>query len=161
MSVLLIWFIFIWSSVVWDQTLPDICMGFFLHLDLYICMRVCVCVCVCERERRNIQSIWRRTMGWTAGILFPKAARLFSSPHRPTRAPGPTQTPIQWERGALFSEVKRLGRETGYLSPSSAEFKNGGTISQLPSMCSWHSASLIKHKHKFTSLCVWYFKQNK
>jgi hypothetical protein len=36
--------------------------------------------------------------------------------------------------------VKRLGHEADHSPPSSAEVENGGTISPLPLMSSWHSA---------------------
>jgi hypothetical protein len=37
---------------------------------------------------------------------------------------GPTQPPIQWVIGALFSEVKRPRREAGHPPPTSGEVKN-------------------------------------
>jgi hypothetical protein len=39
------------------------------------------------------------------------------------RVLGPTQPPIQWERGALSLGVKRPGREADHSPPSSAEVK--------------------------------------
>jgi hypothetical protein len=48
--------------------------------------------------------------------------------------------PIQWVPGALFPGVKRPGLEADHSPPSSAEFKNGGTIPPLPHMFSWYRA---------------------
>jgi hypothetical protein len=48
----------------------------------------------------------------------------------------PTQIPIQWEQGTLFSGVKRPGSEADHSSPSSAEVKNGSAIPPLPHMSS-------------------------
>jgi hypothetical protein len=45
-----------------------------------------------------------------------------------------TQPPIQWALGALSPRVKRLGREADHSPPTSAEVKNGGTITPLPHM---------------------------
>jgi hypothetical protein len=41
------------------------------------------------------------------------------------------------------------GREAGKSPPFSAEVKNGGAISPLPHLSSWHSACLIKHRNNF------------
>jgi hypothetical protein len=41
--------------------------------------------------------------------------------------------------GAISTGVKRSGREADYLSPFSAEVKNGGAIPPLISMSSWYS----------------------
>jgi hypothetical protein len=56
---------------------------------------------------------------------------------------GLTQPPIQWAPGALSSGVKRPGREANKSPPSSAEFKNGGSIPPLPHISSWNSDLLI------------------
>jgi hypothetical protein len=42
------------------------------------------------------------------------------------------QLPIQYVSEALFQRVKRPGRESDHLSPSSAEVKNGEAIPPLP-----------------------------
>jgi hypothetical protein len=53
-----------------------------------------------------------------------------STVSRPTLQPA--QLSIQWEPKALFPGVKRQGREDDHSLPSSAEVKNGKTISPLP-----------------------------
>jgi hypothetical protein len=63
---------------------------------------------------------------------------------------GPTQSPIQWIPGALFPGVKRRRRETDHSTVSSADVKNGGVMSPLPYMSSWHSAYLITNGETFT-----------
>jgi hypothetical protein len=40
--------------------------------------------------------------------------------------------------GAIFSGVKRLGREAHYSPPSSAEVKIGEVVLSLPNMSTWH-----------------------
>jgi hypothetical protein len=50
----------------------------------------------------------------------------------------PASYPV--DTGGDSPGVKRPGRETDHLSPSSAEVKNGGAIPLLPHMASWHSA---------------------
>jgi hypothetical protein len=45
---------------------------------------------------------------------------------------GPTQPPVLWIPAALSPGVERPCRETVHSPPSSAEFKNGGTIPPLP-----------------------------
>jgi hypothetical protein len=60
--------------------------------------------------------------------------------------------PIQCIPGALSPGVKGPGRETDYLSPSSADVKNGCAISPLPQTCSWRDGYLIKHRDNFTHL---------
>jgi hypothetical protein len=56
----------------------------------------------------------------------------FSATSRP--ALEPTQPPIQWILEAVPLEVKRQGREADHSPPSSADFKNGGSIPPLPHM---------------------------
>jgi hypothetical protein len=46
------------------------------------------------------------------------------------------------------------GREADYSPPFVAEVKNGGAISPLPHIPSWHIAELIKHRAKF---CFFFF----
>jgi hypothetical protein len=56
---------------------------------------------------------------------------LFTTLSRP--ALGPTQPPILWVPGALFSlEVKRPGCEADHSSPYSAEFKNAWSFTSTP-----------------------------
>jgi hypothetical protein len=47
------------------------------------------------------------------------------------------QSPIKWVLGALSPGVKRQGRDNDHSPPSSAEGKNGGAITPLPSTASW------------------------
>jgi hypothetical protein len=58
---------------------------------------------------------------------------------------GPTRLRIQWVPG-IFPR----GREADYSPPSSAEVKNDGAISPLPSILSWRDAYLIKQRGYFT-----------
>jgi hypothetical protein len=56
---------------------------------------------------------------------------------------GPTQPPIQWERGALSLGVKRPGREADHSPPSSAEVKEWVELYiQSPNTPSWRGAYL-------------------
>jgi hypothetical protein len=48
---------------------------------------------------------------------------------------GPTQPPIQWVPGVLSLGVKRPGRETDHLPPSSAEIKNVWSFTSTPPIC--------------------------
>jgi hypothetical protein len=50
---------------------------------------------------------------------------------------GPTQLPIQWVPGAI-SLVLKVGSD--HPPPPSDEVKNGGAVSPLPNMSSWHNA---------------------
>jgi hypothetical protein len=63
--------------------------------------------------------------------------------------PQHSDPPIWWVPGALSRGVKRPRRKAYNSLPSSAEVKNGGTISPLPHMSSWHGAYLIKHMDNF------------
>jgi hypothetical protein len=45
---------------------------------------------------------------------------------------GPSQPPIQWVPEALFAAVKRTERETEYSFPSSADDKESGAVTPLP-----------------------------
>jgi hypothetical protein len=47
-------------------------------------------------------------------------------------AMGPTKPPIQWEPGALFPDIKRLGREADYSPPTSAEVKKIWIYTSIP-----------------------------
>jgi hypothetical protein len=49
-----------------------------------------------------------------------------------------------------FPEVKQPGREADHLRPSSAEVKNGGSITPLSHTPLWHGAQLIKDRDRFT-----------
>jgi hypothetical protein len=44
----------------------------------------------------------------------------------------PIQSPIEWETGALFLEVKRPGLEADHSHPSSAEVKNAWSYNSTP-----------------------------
>jgi hypothetical protein len=64
----------------------------------------------------------------------PRAGRTrFESRQGAARPPlGPTQPPIQWVPGALFTGVKRPVREADYSPPSSAEVKNAWHCNSTP-----------------------------
>jgi hypothetical protein len=70
---------------------------------------------------------------------------LFFSVSRQT--PEWTQPSIQWVPGALSQEVKRPGHENDYSPPLSAEVRNGGATSPLPTyiFMAW---SLINYAHR-------------
>jgi hypothetical protein len=105
--------------------------------------------------------------GWTTWVRFPAV-------QEPRPALEPIQLPIQRVPEALFSGIKRQGRETDH-SPRYeyiAEFKKDGAIPRLPRMSSWHSASLIKYRdeyqtawchnpddHNTRSLCIWSYDE--
>lgn len=58
--------------------------------------------------------------------------RCFPLPEPPGRLGGPTQPPFQWVPETLVG-VRRLGCESGHLSPSSAKVQNGWSYtSTLP-----------------------------
>jgi len=59
---------------------------------------------------------------------------------------GPTQTPIQWVRGALTPAVKRLGRETHHSPPPRTEVKNAWSLPPLPNTSSWRGNQLSTGK---------------
>jgi hypothetical protein len=72
---------------------------------------------------------------------------LFTTASRP--ALGPTQSPIQLVPGVLSLEVKRSGRETDHLPPSSAEVKECVDLYLYsPNTPSWRDAQL-KHSDSF------------
>jgi len=48
---------------------------------------------------------------------------------------GPTQPHIQWAPGCSFPGVKQLGREFDYLSPFSAQVRNGWSCAATPPLC--------------------------
>jgi hypothetical protein len=53
-------------------------------------------------------------------------------------------------REAISPGGEETGCEADYSPPCSAKVKNGGAIPLLSHMSSWHCASLIKHRDKFT-----------
>jgi len=67
---------------------------------------------------------------------------------------GPTQSPIQWVRGALPQGVKWPRREADHSHASSAEIENAWNYTSTPSTPSWRGAYL-KHRYKFTFTCTW------
>jgi hypothetical protein len=78
--------------------------------------------------------------GWTVGLRFPAEADNFS-------LLWPIQLPVQWARVLFPRGVKRLGRETGHSSPSSAEVKNA-----------WRSTfTLPVRLHSQAQLCLYLF----
>jgi hypothetical protein len=56
-------------------------------------------------------------------VQFPAGLGIFLFTTASGTALGPTQPPIQWVEGALSLVIKRPGRETDHLPPSSAEVK--------------------------------------
>jgi hypothetical protein len=59
--------------------------------------------------------------------------RFFSSPHHPDPSRGPPNLLIQWVPWAFPPRVRRLGRETYYSPPTSAEVKNAWIYTSTPS----------------------------
>jgi hypothetical protein len=72
---------------------------------------------------RSRYSDWLRAGRTRDGSSSPGRVKkfLFSTSFRPGM--GPTQPPIQWVPGALFSGVKRPGREADHSAPTTAEVK--------------------------------------
>jgi hypothetical protein len=70
-------------------------------------------------------------MGWSAGILFPAGAREFCLLHSVQTGSEARTGSYSMGTGGSTPEVKRPGRETGYLPPSSAKVKNGGAMPPL------------------------------
>jgi hypothetical protein len=61
------------------------------------------------------------------------------------------------DTGGFFDGVKRPGREADNSVPTSAEVKKTWIYTSTPPKSSWRSASLIKHKDKFT-LYIYIYK---
>jgi hypothetical protein len=72
------------------------------------------------------------------GVQFPAGAGRFSLCIASRLALGPTQSPSQWELGALSPGVKQSGHEADHSPPSSAEVKNVWSYISIPHMPSWH-----------------------
>jgi hypothetical protein len=93
----------------------------------------------------DLQSLFQLTLPRVLSLLV---EFLYFTASRP--ALGSAQFPIQRVPGTLSPGLKRPGREGDQSPPSSAEVKKGGAISPLPHMSSWHGASLMKLRDKFT-----------
>jgi hypothetical protein len=98
------------------------------------------------------QSVYRRAMDWTIGVLGFDSRRglwifLFTTVSRTVL--GPTRPPIQWVPGTLALGVKRPGREADDSPPSSAEVKNAWSYTFTPQyvFMAW---CLVKHRDNFT-----------
>jgi hypothetical protein len=79
-----------------------------------------------------------------SSIRFPAGAGNFSLHHR---AQIGTHPPIQWVAFSLG--VKRPGRETDHVSPSSAEVKNARSYASTPQYV-FMARCLVKCRDKFT-----------
>jgi hypothetical protein len=66
----------------------------------------------------------------------------FSLRHRLQTGSGATQPPIQGVPAVPFPEVKQLGREAEYSSPSSADIKNEWIYTSIPHTSSRSGAQL-------------------
>jgi hypothetical protein len=86
--------------------------------------------------------------GLAFGVRFRGGKETFLFSTAPTPALLSTQPPIQWALGALSPRVKGPRRESGKLSPSSADVKNYGAISKSP----WRGAKLIKNRETILPL---------
>jgi hypothetical protein len=82
-------------------------------------------------------------------VRFPAVAGNIFLTTASRTALGPTQPPIQWFSEVLSLEVKRPGRETYHLPPSSAEVKNAWSYTSTPQyvFMEW---CLVKHGDNFT-----------
>jgi hypothetical protein len=81
------------------------------------------------------QSLQRWATGWTIGVLGLNSRQglgIFHSTTASRTALGLTQPPIQWVLGALSLGVKRPGRESDHLPPSSAEVNEWSYTSTPP-----------------------------
>jgi hypothetical protein len=83
---------------------------------------------VCRVWTAIAQSVWRRTTGWTAGVLFPVGARDFCLLHSFQTCSG--AHPMGTD--GLSPGVKRQGREADHSPPSSTEIKNYVGMPPLP-----------------------------
>jgi hypothetical protein len=92
---------------------------------------------------------------WGSRVRFPVGAGNFLFTAASRTALGPTQTPIEWVRGALSLCVKRPGRETDHSPPSSAEVKNAWSYTSTPQyvFMAW---CLVKHRNNFTFYLICY-----
>jgi hypothetical protein len=77
------------------------------------------------------------SIGWKAGVWFPAGSRFFSSHCLHWLWSAPNLLSSEY-RGRFPLGLKQPGREADYLSPSSAEVKNGGAITPLPHTSSCH-----------------------
>jgi hypothetical protein len=77
------------------------------------------------------------------GLIPNRSKVFFSTPPHPDRSGAPTSLLSNGVLGNESPAVKRPRLEADHLPPFSAEVKNGGTISSLPHMSSWHGAKLI------------------
>jgi hypothetical protein len=84
-----------------------------------------------------------------ARVRFP-AVQDFSLVNRVQTDPAVYPAFYPMGSGGCFLVGKAQAREVGHSPPSSAEVKKGGAKPPFPHMSSWHSASLIKHRDKFT-----------
>jgi hypothetical protein len=89
--------------------------------------------------------------GWTIGIRLPAGAvmLLFATASRP--ALWSTQPRIQCVPWALFSGVKRMGREADHSPISSDEIKNDWTYISTPSI---RLHGLLRNKHQGQFCCL-------
>jgi hypothetical protein len=89
---------------------------------------------------------WPRTLGSIPG----RRKRFFRSATASRPTLGPTRFLSNGYRGS-FTGIKRPGRESHYLSPSSSEFKNTWSFISAPTfvLMAW---CLIGHEHNLTQI---------
>jgi hypothetical protein len=80
------------------------------------------------------------------GLSPTRSKRFFCTPQCPDCLEAPPPSHLSNGYWGSFPIVKWPGCEADHSPPSSAEVKNGGGITQLPSMSSWCGAYLIKHR---------------
>jgi hypothetical protein len=79
----------------------------------------------------GLQAGWPGFKSWQGQEIF-----LYSTAFR--LALGSIQPPIQYVPGTVYLGVKCPVREADYSPPSGANVKNGGAVSTLSCMSSWH-----------------------
>jgi hypothetical protein len=87
---------------------------------------------------------WSRSSNSGMGKIF-----LLST--SPQLVPVPTQPPIQWVPGGLPPEVKRPGVKLTVHFQLVPRSRIRRSAHPLPHVCSWRSASLVKHRDNFTT----------
>jgi hypothetical protein len=95
------------------------------------------CIQVVHRRFGSWDSSVGIATGWTARVRF-QTVQEFSLLHVVHTGSGAHQAYLMGT-GAVYTGVKRPGREADYSPPSSAEVMNGGAMPPLPHTSSWHS----------------------
>jgi hypothetical protein len=73
--------------------------------------------------------------GWTIRVSNPRGTGILLSSKTSRPALGPTQPPVGWVLGAVFTGVKWPGSETDHSPPSSAEVTNVWSYNSILLIC--------------------------